>query len=419
MQHVSRTIKVVLIPAIAILLLIAGSTSCSLYLLQSLDVPAAATGETGKLVVNINDSGVKTLVPPISMTPVSYRVSGADGGGGGFEENTTSSAVTIPNLSFGDWTITVDALNDAGTIIGRGQDTVTVNSGETTSVNIVVTELGGYGTLTLSLTWPSADTQNPAVQGRMIPAAGSAIDLSFTLPSPGTAGCSQADIPRGYYSLELQLLDNDVVVAGAVEIVRIVADQSTSGTFAFTEINTPGGEITVGITPEIQDPIPLTLSGQQASIETGQSMTLTASVPPEAGVVTYSWSLNSIFLGSGSSCTVGADLTEGTYRLDVTAISSDGSRAGSASFTFQVTAPVLTKTTLEWDANTEPDLAGYKLYCGAASGSYDTVIDVGNSTTYTLTDLPAGRTYYIAATAYNTAGLESGYSNEVVFDASS
>ena len=419
MQHVSRTIKVILIPSIVIMLLMAGSNGCSLYLLQSLEGTGDAPAESGQLVVNINDSGVKTLAPPLSMTPETYRVSGTDGNGGSFAEDTTASALTVPNLAFGEWTITVDALNEDGTIIGRGRDTVTVNSGETTSVNIVVTELDGYGTLTLSLVWPAADTQNPSVQGRLIPAAGSAIDLSFTLPSPGTANGTQTDIPRGYYTLELQLLDNDVSVAGAAEIVRIVADQTTSGDFQFTEINTPGGEVTVGITPEIHDPIPLTLSGQTADIAAGESMTVTASVPPDAGAVTYSWYLNSGFLGSGSSCTVGADLSEGSYRLDVTVISSDGSRAGSAGCTFQVSAPVLTQATLEWDANTEPDLAGYKLYCGAASGSYDTVIDVGNSTTYTLTDLPAGRTYYIAATAYNTAGLESGYSNEVVFDASS
>jgi hypothetical protein len=36
-------------------------------------------------------------------------------------------------------------------------------------------------------------------------------------------------------------------------------------------------------------------------------------------------------------------------------------------------------------------------------------------TSYTLTGLARNSTYYIAATAYNTAGMESGYSNEVAF----
>jgi hypothetical protein len=68
--------------------------------------------------------------------------------------------------------------------------------------------------------------------------------------------------------------------------------------------------------------------------------------------------------------------------------------------------------TIAWDANVESDLAGYKIYYGTAPGVYGTSITIGTQTTYTLTGLPPG-TYYIAVTAYNTAGLESGYSNEV------
>jgi len=68
---------------------------------------------------------------------------------------------------------------------------------------------------------------------------------------------------------------------------------------------------------------------------------------------------------------------------------------------------------LAWDANTESDLAGYKVYYGTASGSYTASVDVGNSTSYTITGLKQGQTYYLALTAYNTSGSESGYSGEV------
>jgi hypothetical protein len=76
-------------------------------------------------------------------------------------------------------------------------------------------------------------------------------------------------------------------------------------------------------------------------------------------------------------------------------------------------APALAAdVTLAWDANTESDLAGYKLYYGTSPGVYGTPITLGKVTTYALTNLPDG-TYYIAVTAYNTGGLESGYSNVV------
>jgi len=419
MQQTYRTIKTVLLLLAAIAVLSIGSSGCSLYLLQNLDGAVGTGGETGELTVTINSAGVKTLLPPISMTPASYTVSGTNGTGGNFQENTAGSSVTIPNLSFGTWTVTVDALNDIGTIIGRGQDSVAVDAGQTSTVNIIVVELEGYGTLDLTLSWPGADTQNPSVQAQLTPAAGSAINLNFTISAPGNAVCTQADIPKGYYTLELQLLDNGIVVTGAVEIVRIVKDQTTTGQFEFTEINTPGGGVAVDITPEIHDPIEVTLSGQVDTLDLGSSMTVTASVPPDTGDVAYSWYINGQSKASGSSYTLGTDLPEGTYRLDVTVISTDGSRAGSASHSFQVIAATVTQATLEWDPNSEPDLAGYKLYLGPNSGNYDTVIDVGNQTTYTLTDLELDETYYIAATAYNTTGLESGYSNEVILNTSS
>ncbi len=70
--------------------------------------------------------------------------------------------------------------------------------------------------------------------------------------------------------------------------------------------------------------------------------------------------------------------------------------------------------TLAWDANTEPDLAGYKIYYGTASGNYSDSIDVGDVTEYTVTGLDDGGTYYFAATAYDEDYNESAYSEELV-----
>lgn len=69
--------------------------------------------------------------------------------------------------------------------------------------------------------------------------------------------------------------------------------------------------------------------------------------------------------------------------------------------------------TLEWDPNSEPDIAGYKVYYGLQSGYYTNTIDVGNYTTCVISGLDSAKTYYFAATAYNTDGYESNYSNEV------
>ncbi|UCH21386.1 MAG: fibronectin type III domain-containing protein [Deltaproteobacteria bacterium] len=70
--------------------------------------------------------------------------------------------------------------------------------------------------------------------------------------------------------------------------------------------------------------------------------------------------------------------------------------------------------TLAWDPNSEPDLDGYVVYWGTASRYYTFSADVGNNTTYTISGLAEGQTYYFTATAYDSDNNESGYSNEVV-----
>jgi len=75
--------------------------------------------------------------------------------------------------------------------------------------------------------------------------------------------------------------------------------------------------------------------------------------------------------------------------------------------------------TLAWDPVTASGLAGYRVHYGTASRNYSSVAGVGNQTTATITGLTAGTSYYFAATAYDTAGTESAFSNEVVYIAPS
>ncbi|HPD21710.1 MAG: PKD domain-containing protein [Desulfomonilia bacterium] len=84
-------------------------------------------------------------------------------------------------------------------------------------------------------------------------------------------------------------------------------------------------------------------------------------------------------------------------------------------FIFLACMPVLGSAAsilVSWNANTEDDLAGYKVYYGTASRSYGSGLDVGNVTSYRFDNVPLGRTYYIAVTAYDTSNNESGYSEE-------
>lgn len=68
-----------------------------------------------------------------------------------------------------------------------------------------------------------------------------------------------------------------------------------------------------------------------------------------------------------------------------------------------------------WDANTEPDLAGYRLFMHVDGAEYDYTNYVIECTGVgaSVTGLVDGETYYFVLRAFDTEGLESGNSNEV------
>lgn len=71
---------------------------------------------------------------------------------------------------------------------------------------------------------------------------------------------------------------------------------------------------------------------------------------------------------------------------------------------------------LNWNANSESDLAGYKIYYDTASkagncpSGYANNVNAGNVTNYTINNLPEGHVYYFQLTAYDTSNNESGCS---------
>jgi hypothetical protein len=70
------------------------------------------------------------------------------------------------------------------------------------------------------------------------------------------------------------------------------------------------------------------------------------------------------------------------------------------------------RLTLTWDPNTEPNLAGYKIFIGFSPKHYAYVIDAGNRTQSTVT-ITEGFSYYLNLTAYSEDGFESGFSVEI------
>ena len=71
--------------------------------------------------------------------------------------------------------------------------------------------------------------------------------------------------------------------------------------------------------------------------------------------------------------------------------------------------------TLAWNPSVATNVAGYKIYSGTTSHDYATTNIVGTATNVTLSGLVEGKTYYFAATTYDSAGDVSAFSSEASY----
>jgi fibronectin type 3 domain-containing protein len=68
---------------------------------------------------------------------------------------------------------------------------------------------------------------------------------------------------------------------------------------------------------------------------------------------------------------------------------------------------------LNWRASTSRDVSRYEVYRTTISGGYYGLLASTTGLSYTDNSVQAGDSYYYVVTAYTSAGLQSGYSNQV------
>ena len=339
-------------------------------LLAACQSPASlGTPRKASLTIQIgNNINSRTLLPNIDMNPASYTVTGSGPNNATFTATTTGGTVTENNLAFGSWTVVVNATNAAGNLIGTGSASTQVNTASTSTVSVTVTPVSGVGTLNLAASWPTGSVQTPSVAATLTPALGSAQNLPFSI-SGSSASYSSSSVGNGYYTLALTVQDTGVVAAGAVDVVRIVTGATTSGTYAFSQVNAPGGTIQVNVAANMQNPLTVAIAGASATQAVGTSQTLTASVGNYTGNVVYVWYVNGVSAGTGPTFAFNSGSVVGyTYRIDVTAFSADGTQAGSATTSVgAVAATSLPSSFVNY--TTTNGLGGNFVYDVAVSGS--------------------------------------------------
>ena len=200
--------------------------------------------------------------------------------------------------------------------------------------------------------------------------------------------------------------------SGIVISVSDGTDTASLGAFSITVSSTPTNSA-----PQI--------SGTPASsVNEGQAYAFTPTASDADGdALTFSisgqpsWASFDAATGQLSGTPAAADV--GVYSNIVISVSDGEASASLASFSITVDAISLGSATLSWTAPTQNDdgsdlidLIGYKLYWGTEPGNYTESVTIDNATvtTYIVENLAPG-TYEFVATAYNSSGVESQYSN--------
>lgn len=299
-----------------------------------------APPESGSLRISIGSgNGLQplSLLPDTSMVPAEYRLRGSGPAQTSFETATTGGLLDVHDLQIGEWRIEVSAVNGDDLEIGYGAATVMVEAAVRNEIALSVRPLSGTGLLSLTVGWPADQLQAPAISAALTDRDGTSRSLQFESVAAGQAEYHDPAVDAGYYTLVLQLSEGDSVVAGAVETVRIVRDAHTEGSFRFDDLNHPTGTVDIIVAQQMDQPLEVELSGAADLLPYGGSMSVSASVANAGDAqLQFSWYLNGAPLAQTASVQLGADLSAGTYRLDVVAFAADGLRSGSATHGFRV-----------------------------------------------------------------------------------
>ncbi len=345
---------------------------------------------TGSITVTVNNS-VRGLEPTISLKTSQYKItlSGPDGEKKELSLINEATETTTNNLAAGEWTVTVDAFNQSGTVIGNGSTTVEVKANQTTKANVTVSEIAGDGTLTVTLEGENRNSSTYTLQiYRNVNGADTLEkEQTFALDESNILK-AQVTLPNGFYIFKI-ISSNTTEVCPSPETIRIVKGDSISTSYSLSE--TEVEKITITINNAIIPTPGMSLHLSTSNIYPGDSVTITAS-GLESGGYRYEWYVDKVKAdGETNSLTLTGLTFEGEYEVCCIARSTSSNLVWSTSKSFEVSSTDFKPQTLTVSGEVEFYLASdVLLYYGVAFNIKDkqtgyTIVD-GRHNIYTFSE---------------------------------
>ncbi len=158
---------------------------------------------TGSLSISVGAGSTRTIMPD-DIAIVGYRLSGTGPAGASIPMSASPSGdFTFQELAIGDWTITVDGLDNASSVIATGSTTLTIIGGRTQNAAISLVPISsGNGTLTVAISWP-ATTDITNIYGSLESQTVGQNPLSMFFTVTDSSAYYGGSIPAGTYRLKL------------------------------------------------------------------------------------------------------------------------------------------------------------------------------------------------------------------------
>lgn len=410
---------------------------------------SGASASAGTIAVRL--SGTGTGVGQLLVTPAGLNFGTSQVG------DSVTKTLALTNSGDAPVTVTQAGVNGAGFAMGAMSLPLTVAAGQSRTVNVTFSPASaGAAAGKLSI---ASDAANPSLS---ISLSGSATEpASPGVITPTPASLSFGSVQVGNKKIQPETLTN----TGGSEVVISQASVTGSGfslsglepplkiaageSFTFDVVFAPqsGGNATgsISLTSDAASAIPkIALAASGTAV--GQLSVSPASLNFGNVTVGTSKTLSATLQATGAPVTVtGADVNSpefsvggASFPLSIAAgqsaqltvqftPQSSGSASANISLSTNASNPLVTasltgsglpvpqhRVDLSWSPSAS-SVVGYNVYRGIAQGGSYTKLNASPDagTSYTDSSVQAGQTYYYVTTAVDTAGGESGFSNEV------
>lgn len=284
-----------------------------------------------------------------------YRITGVGPGKAQLDQTTDLQSVLLENLTAGNWNITVQAFDGTDYPIAGGDGEISIINNELSKLDINIAPLTGEGYVDIVARWDSTSLPTATIEAKTFSYSGGEEVIALEMSHEGsiTRAQKKLTLSAGYHTIIIKLINNNKIVAGAVEFERIIPDQTLIREFQFESTGDPRTAFIIDDDLVPVNSLRFNLDASTNIVNPGNTMQVTASLdtvttsPAEAGTIIYNWFINDVFINDGNSITLnrsGLDFTMGNYVLRMIAITADGKRIGIAEHDFAIMDTMPTPT---------------------------------------------------------------------------